>query len=75
MTKFAAYDDFAIYAVADSSQGAVDKALDECGGASYCFKFARVSDDLADQIERDGWNGNRQTFTVRNGELFDTTNE
>jgi L-asparaginase II len=75
MTKYAASDDFAIYAIADSSEQAIDKAQDECGGPQYCFKVARISDEFARQIDDNGWNGNRQSFEVKNGEIFETTNE
>ena len=39
------------------------------------FKTAEISDDLAAQIKDYGWNGHHQSFDVRHGEIFDTTND
>lgn len=74
MTKFAAYDDCAIYAVADTATAAIVEAQSYVNGEGH-FDAAEISDELFAQIERDGWDGRNRSFEVRNGELFDTTNE
>ena len=73
MTKFAAYDDVAIYAVAETSEAAIEEAQSYVNGEGH-FDAAEISDELFEQIERDGWNGNRQSFSVKNGEIVETTN-
>ncbi len=75
MTKFAAYDDLSIYAVADTGEVAIATARADTNEPDAMFKTAEISDELAVQIERDGWNGNRQSFEVRHGAIFVTTND
>ena len=75
MTKFAAYDDFSIYAVADTADRAIENARCEAGDQEAQFSTAQVTDDLASQIDRDGWNGHRQSFRVDGGFIIETTNE
>lgn len=67
MTKFAAYDDLSIYAVADSAEAAIAKARDDARDPEAQFRTARVSEELCAKIERDGWDGNRRAFDVRDG--------
>jgi N-acetylglutamate synthase/N-acetylornithine aminotransferase len=67
MTKFAAHDDLSIYAVADTAEAAITKARDEARDLEAQFLTAQISDELAAQIERDGWDGMRQSFDVVNG--------
>lgn len=71
--KYAAHDDHSIYAIGDSSDEAVQNARDNAGDPDAEFDTTRIGDDLAARIERDGWNGNRQSFDIRNGEIVDTT--
>lgn len=73
MTKFAAYDNFAIYAVGDTRKEAVQNARDDAGDPDSEFSTAPVSDSLAAQIERHGWDGHRQSFDIRDDEIVDTT--
>ncbi len=76
MTKFAAYDDLSIYAVADTAADAIAKARHEVRDDSTDFRIAQITDDLAARIERDGWDGSRQTFEIdNNGFIVDTTGE
>jgi hypothetical protein len=76
MTKFAAYDNLSIYAVADTAADAIPKARHEVCDDSAEFRIAQVSDDLAARIERDGWDGSRQTFDIdNNGFIVDTTGQ
>ena len=73
-TKFAAHDNFSIYAIADTADAAVAKARDIVGVDDAQFSTAKVSDELAEQIETRGWNGNRQAFSVgRDGFIVDTS--
>ena len=74
MTKFAAYDANSIYAVADSPEAAIAKARDDARDDEAQFETARISDALAAWIDERGWNGHHDSFTVRHGEIIDTTN-
>lgn len=72
---YAAYDDFTIYAVHDTADGAIAKAKAEIGDPDATFSVAPISDDFAAWIARNGWNGNFRSFEVnRDGYLVDTTN-
>lgn len=71
---FAAYDANAIHAVATRPYDAIENAED-AGLCASSLKTAEISEALFNQIERRGWDGRSQSFEVRNGELFDTTNE
>lgn len=62
--KYVAFDTDAIYAVADSPQAAVAKAREEVRDREAQFDTAPVSDILAAQIERDGWDAGRQWFDI-----------
>lgn len=76
MPKFAAYDDLSIYAVADTEEAAIAKAREDSGEPSAQFSTAPISDDLAAQIERDGWNGTLRSFSVgADGYIIDTTRD
>lgn len=69
MTKFAAYDSLSIYAVADSAEAAIAKARDDARNDEAQFQTAEISDELAAEIERDGWDGNRRAFDVVAGKI------
>jgi len=73
MTMYAAYDDFSIYAIANSRIDAVTKARINTRQLDAEFETAQISAELAAQIETDGWNGNHRSFIVRNGYIIDTT--
>jgi hypothetical protein len=74
MTAYAAYDDLSIYAVASTRTAAIQKARDDAKEPEAKFKTAQVSDEFAAQIERDGWDGNRQSFEIdRMGYIVETT--
>jgi hypothetical protein len=72
---FAAYDDLSIYAVSRTAIGAVRKARRDAMDPTAQFRTAPISRDLAKQIERDGWNGNTNSFDVdrKTGFIIDTT--
>ena len=75
MIKFAAHDDTSIYAVADSAEAAIEKARNEARDQTAQFQVAPISDELAAQIERDGWDGMHQSFAFDGaGFIVDTTN-
>ncbi len=76
MTKFAAYDDLAIYAIGDTAEQAEANACQDAGDPQATFKVAPISDDFAARIAEYGWNGKRQTFEIskRDGHLVETTN-
>lgn len=73
--KFAAHDDVSIYAVADSADGAVEKAKHDARDPKATFEASPISDDLATWIEDNGWNAMNRSFEVdRNtGYIVDTT--
>jgi hypothetical protein len=76
MTKFAAYDDLSIYAIADTAADAIGKARNQMRNDSADFRIAQVSDDLAARIECDGWDGSRQIFKIdEDGFIVDTTGQ
>ena len=75
MTTYAAYDELSIYALGQTPDEAIANARNDAGDPDAQFDTARISEALAAQIERDGWNGNRQSFDVRGGEIVETTNE
>ncbi len=70
MTKFAAYDPFSIYAVADTAEAAIAKARDDVRDEDAQFLTAEISDALAAEIARDGWDGNRRAFDVVGGQII-----
>ena len=72
---FAAYDADTIYAVATSRDAAIYAgAVETIGYYGSNFLVAEISEALFNQIERQGWDGSRQSFEIRNGELIETTN-
>jgi hypothetical protein len=73
MTKYAAYDYVSIYAVAETPEAAIAKARHDAQEPEAQFSTAKVSDELAEQIERDGWYGNSRSFDIQNGFIVDTT--
>jgi hypothetical protein len=68
--KFAAYD-FSIYGVGDTAEEAVAKARSKLRDDDAEFNVASISDDLAAQIELDGWDSSRQTFEIDNNTRHD----
>ena len=73
MTHYAAYDHNSIYALGATPDEAVANARRDAGDDDAKFFTATVSDALAEQIERDGWNGNSRSFDIKNGQIVDTT--
>ena len=71
MTKFAAYGPFAVYAVGTSPDEATVNAQEYAPGAG--FGIAEISEVLYAQIESDGWNPDRQSFTLKGDVLTETT--
>ena len=67
---YAAYDADTIYAVATHPTAAIATAIEEAGSAADMLRFgarlntAEISEALFDQIERQGWDGRRQSFAV-----------
>lgn len=72
MSKFAAFDFHTIYAVGKTPAEALAKAR-YISGDLYLLWTARIDDDFARDIERFGWNPNRNSFDVRCGYVVDTT--
>jgi hypothetical protein len=66
MTKFAAYDDATIYAVADTAEMAIIEGRVNTNNPEAEFETAGISDALAAWIEENGWNGKYRSFDVRN---------
>jgi len=75
MTKYAAYDEITIYAVGDTPKEAISNANDNAGNEKWKFETAKISDELAEKIERCGWNGNYNSFNVVHGYIVDTTDD
>ena len=75
MTKFAAYDNYSIYAVANTASDAIAFAIMDSGDKDAQFETAPISDELAAWIDENGWNGNRDTFEIdrATGHIIDTT--
>jgi len=74
-TFFSAHDDFSIYAVAETAEAAIAAAIKYSGAPDTMFATAKIGAELAAQIDRDGWDGNRQSFRIVDGYIVDTTNE
>ena len=72
---FAAHDADTIYAVATHRNAALEAAAYEAGMDEAFFVTAEISEALFNQIERQGWDGRRQSFKIRDGELSETTND
>jgi len=72
---FAAYDNNSIYAVAETADAAIDLARRDARDPDAKFSTAKISAALAEQINRDGWNGNIQSFRLVDGYIIDTTND
>ena len=71
---YAAYDDLSIYAVHNTAEGALSKALADSGCPEAKFQVAPITDDFAAWISRNGWDGMHRSFEVAdNGFLVDTT--
>lgn len=71
---FAAYDDSSIYAIGRTAKSAIRKARAEAREPNAEFLTARVSIELAKQIERDGWDGMHRSFELdAQGFIVDTT--
>ena len=71
MAKFAAYDDVAIYAVADTAEAALAQAHKDAGPAVEAhFEVAEIAPDYAAKIEADGF-GPRDSFTLKNGVIVE----
>jgi hypothetical protein len=76
MSKFAAYDNLSIYAVAETPEDAIERGRVNTMHRNAQFKTAPISDALANHIALEGWNGRYRTFEIRSdGFLVDTTNE
>jgi hypothetical protein len=74
--KFAAYDDISIYGIGDTAEDAIADARSKVRNDEAEFQIARISDDFAAQIEHDGWDSSRQTFTIdNNGFIVEMTGQ
>jgi len=74
MTKYAAYDDLSIYAVGKTRAAAIATARHDAKSPNARFSTAPISDALAIKIERDGWNGHFNSFSIdSSGWIVDTT--
>lgn len=73
---FAAYDADTIYGVGTTEPDALECAYEMAyGDENIDLSIAEISETLFNQIERQGWDGRRQSFEIRDGMLVDTTNE
>lgn len=75
MTKFAAHDDFAVYATGNTTEEAIANARRDANEPEAQFDTAEISDELAAWIDENGWDGNVETFEVKRGVLTRTTDE
>lgn len=64
---FAAHDADTVYAVATHRNAALEAAVDDTGLDEASFDTAEISEALFNQIERQGWDGRRQSFEIRDG--------
>ena len=71
--KFAAYNHFSIYAIADTPEAAIAKARDDARDDSAKFEAAMLSDEFAAFIMKSAWHGNHNSFEVIDGRIFDIT--
>ena len=67
MNQYAAYDQSAIYAIADTPEAAIAKARDETRNSEATFETAKIGAADALEIEDRGFNGHRDSFEVKNG--------
>lgn len=75
MPKYAAHDAFTIYGVGETRRAALAEGRKWVDDPNTRLKTARVSDELALDIDILGWDGDRQSFKIVNGEIFETTKE
>ena len=62
MTKYAAYGDDAVYGIGDSPEAALADAQDQQREPIVALKTARISNELCEWIEINGWNAATDTF-------------
>ena len=62
MTKFAAYDDLAIYAIGNTPEEAIENARDAARDYEAQFSTAPITDDFAADIEENGFLGGHDGF-------------
>lgn len=65
MTKCAAHDETAIYSLADNSFDAM--VIGRHAKGSKELTISLISDDMADYLDRNGFNPDYQTFKLENG--------
>jgi hypothetical protein len=76
MTKYAAYDDLAIYAIGDTPEAAIEKARDDAREPEARFETAPIRAAFAAYIEEHGWGGSLRTFGKDgDGFLIDDTDD
>jgi len=67
--KYAAYDSRAIYAIGETPDSAIARARADCRDPDAGFLTAKISDELAAEIQVDGWDGFSQSFDVIDGHI------
>jgi len=70
--KYAAYDSRAIYAIGETPDSAIARARADCRDPDAGFLTAKIDDDLAAEIEVDGWDGFSRSFLIRGGYIVAT---
>ncbi len=69
----AAHDDLNIYGIGNTEEEALKDALRAADGE---YDVSPITDEFAAKIEREGFNGNFDTFGVdENGVIFDDSEE
>ena len=72
---YAAYDYLSICGLGPTPDEAIQDAREQSNDPGASFETANISDELAAQIDRDGWNGNQKSFAILGGYIVDTTEE
>jgi len=67
--KYAAYDSRSIYAIGETPDLAIVRARIETRDPDAGFLTAKINEDLAAEIEANGWNGFSQSFDVIDGHI------
>lgn len=75
MTKYAAYDEYSIYAIGDTAEAAIAKARDDAREPEAEFETAKITDEFAAWIEENGWDPHRCGFDLQDGFVVDVTRE
>ena len=70
--KYAAYDSRSIYAIGETPDLAIVRARIETRDPDAGFLTAKINEDLAAEIEVNGWDGFSRSFLIRGGYIVAT---